>query len=64
MKVVIRLRCTNARFIGQTSCGFVHGRSYSIYSRIKKDMIWIYDRKSNAYCPYKSLEALLSNWQF
>lgn len=36
MKVVLRLRCTNARFIGQTSCGFVHGRTYSIYSRIKK----------------------------
>lgn len=57
-------KMNNVRFIGQTSCGFVHGRTYSIYSRIQNDMIWIFDRKSDACCPYKSLEALLINWQF
>lgn len=58
------MKMINARFIGQSSCGFVHGRTYSIFSRIKNDMIWIYDRGSDACCPYKSLGALLANWQF
>ena len=51
-----------ARFIGQTSCGFIHGQTYSIYSRVKNDIICIYDRESDACCPYKSLEAFLTNW--
>ena len=54
----------DVRFIGQTSCGFVHGRTYTIYSRITHGVIWICDRESDACCPYKSLEALLTNWQF
>ena len=54
-----------ARFIGKSSCGFIHGHSYCIYSRIRDDrLIWIYDKNSKAQCPYQSLESFFANWKY
>lgn len=58
------------KFIGETSMGFVKGRTYDIKSRVRmvykgnSEMmcICIYDRNSNAWCPYSNLEAVMSNW--
>ena len=64
-----------AKFIGKTSMGFIHGRTYTIKSDIKP--IWIggkqfgrhmpciciYDINSREWCPYDSLEAFLRNWE-
>ena len=60
------------RFIGKTSMGFVTGRTYLLKSKIEKiykngfpmECICLYDEKSSAWCPYRSLEAILENWEF
>lgn len=53
-----------ARFVGKNSCGFIHGHSYCIYSKIGDDrLIWIYDKNSRSQCPYQSLESFLANWK-
>ena len=61
-----------ARFVGTTSMGFVKNRVYEIRSETKKLQyngysiicICIYDKNSDAWCPYKSLEAVMENWNF
>lgn len=60
-----------ARFIGNSSMGFEYEKIYDIYSKIKTinndgrfiPCICIYDKKSKAWCPYRSLETLLDNWE-
>ena len=60
------------RFIGKTSMGFVTGQTYLLKSKIEKiykngfpmECICLYDEKSSARCHYRSLEAILENWEF
>ena len=52
-----------ARFVGKSSCGFMHGHSYCIYSRIDGQLIWIYDKNSRAQCPYESIDSFFANWK-
>lgn len=53
-----------ARFVGKSSCDFIHGHSYCIYSRIRDDrLIWIYDKNSRAQCPYESIDSFFANWK-
>lgn len=63
------------KFIGKSSLGFESGKTYNIRSDIKMVRnggyifgenlicICIYDKDSGAWCPYQSLESLLSNWE-
>jgi hypothetical protein len=54
------------KFIGTNSCGFKKGGTYMIKISIKrfqgKYCIFLRDLKSNAECPYSSLDSLLRNW--
>lgn len=58
------------RFVGNDSMGFQHERVYCLKSKIDNicvngrntPCICLYDTKSNAWCPYESLESLLENW--
>lgn len=58
------------KFIGRTSMGFVNGKVYNIYSKVQKVKkygipmlcICIYDKDSNAWCPYRDLETITNNW--
>ena len=64
------------KFIGKSSMGFVTGDIYNIKTQIQKirksvypfceDImcICIYDINSKAWCPYRSLEAVMKNWIF
>ena len=52
-----------ARFVGKSSCGFIHGHPYCIYSRINDRLIWIYDKNSRAQCPYESIDSFFANWK-
>lgn len=59
------------RFIGQTSCGFVHNHQYFLKSRVGTCVIGgknvccivLTDVNSRACCPYDSIESLLQNWE-
>lgn len=55
-----------AKFIGKTSMGFVTCKMYNIESKIQIvnniPCICIYDKNSNTWCPYQSLEAVMKNW--
>lgn len=65
-----------ATFIGNSSCGFTKGKEYYIRSKIQivgipsgniykpKMCICIYNENGTNWCPYQSLEAVLSNWKF
>ena len=65
-----------AKFIGTTSMGFRTGQLYNVRSKLKEVhcggyifgydtlCICIYDNNSNAWCPYKNLEAVMENWDF
>ena len=65
-----------AKFIGTTSMGFHNGKIYNIRSDIKEvqiggyifgdssPCICVYNTNSNAWCPYKNLEAVMANWDF
>lgn len=58
------------RFVGETSMGFVHGKTYFIKSKIETvrvgrknvSCICIYDVHSKAWCPYEDLYVLIKNW--
>lgn len=64
------------KFIGKTSMGFVTGKMYDVESRIQivrrggvvfgenVACICIYDKYSDAWCPYQTLEAVIDNWMF
>lgn len=52
-----------AKFVGKTSCGFISGRTYIIYTEVKHNLLWVHDSNSNADCPYKCLETFLKNWR-
>ena len=64
------------KFIGRSTMGFVTGKTYDIKSKIQmirkgglifgENMmcICIYDKYSDAWCPYQSLEAVMNNWMF
>nr|DAY00807.1 MAG TPA: hypothetical protein [Caudoviricetes sp.] len=56
------------KFIGRTSRGFIKGSKYDIRSEIHNNgsmpYINIYDKNSNAWCPYQSLESVMKNWIF
>ena len=63
-----------AKFIGQTSMGFISGRTYNLILDIKTirkggsvfgvDMncICAYDSNSRVWCPYQSYESFKKNW--
>jgi len=63
-----------AKFIGQTSMGFISGRTYNLILDIRTirkggnvfgtdmDCICAYDVNSRAWCPYQSYEAFEKNW--
>lgn len=64
------------KFIGKSSRGFITGNTYNIESKIQnirkgfypfeKYMlcICIYDKNSESWCPYQSIEAVCKNWVF
>jgi len=52
-----------AKFVGKTSCGFISGRTYSLFTEVKYNLLWVHDLNSNANCPYKCLETFLKNWR-
>lgn len=56
------------KFIGRNSMGFITGHIYDLRSEIKivysKACICLYDKHSNAWCPYDSVESILNNWKF
>ena len=64
------------KFIGKDSMGFKNGVTYNIRSDLKIvrkggtvfgeniPSICIYDKNSDAWCPYQSLEAVMKNWEF
>ena len=64
------------KFIGKTSMGFVTGKTYDIKTKIQIihkggiifgediECICIYDKHSNAWCPYQTLESVMNNWVF
>lgn len=43
--------------------GFIIGHTYDLRSEIKT-CICLFDKHSNAWCPYDSVEAMLKNWKF
>lgn len=60
-----------AKFIGESSMGFVTGCIYDIYTDCQmirettlsfKPCLCIFDKNSFAGCPYENLEAVLQNW--
>lgn len=57
-----------ARFIGTNkSMGFIHNRIYNLKTECKNlvvgPCICIYDTKGHAWCPYRSIETFLDNWE-
>lgn len=53
-----------ARFIGShNSMGFQYGQIYTIWTEIKRNMLWLFDVKSSLYCPYSNMETMLDNWE-
>ena len=52
-----------ARFIGETSCGFVSGRTYELEIFTDSRWVWVKDKHSGAKCPYASIKALGNNWE-
>lgn len=60
-----------AKFTGQSSMGFTHGKTYNIRTSVQdinsggkiKSCLCVYDRNSKAWCPYSGLEAFLKNWR-
>lgn len=48
--------------------GFITGHTYDLRSEIKivysKTCICLFDKHSNAWCPYDSVESMLKNWKF
>lgn len=59
-----------AKFVGNSSMGFITGRRYNVYSEVQcipnmdRPCICIYDYNSSAWCPYTSLESVFRNWKF
>ena len=63
-----------AKFIGQTSMGFINGKTYNIKLYIRTvrkggtvfgtnmNCICVYDKNSKAWCPYQSYESFNKNW--
>lgn len=52
-----------ARFIGNTSCGFVTGKVYELEIYTDSKWVWVKDRKGPAQCPYSSIRLLAQNWE-
>lgn len=61
-----------AKFIGKSSCGFISGKEYDLYTKcmgmtyygIHGYFLCIYDSKNpNNWCPYTNLEKFLENWR-
>lgn len=56
-----------AKFIGMDSSGFKNGYIYKLDSEIKKIYnalyVFLYDKHSDAWCSYKNLNSILSNWE-
>lgn len=58
------------RFVGKHgSMGFEYGKIYELRSEVrahgrKEAYIYLFDIKSNKWCPYETLESLLDNWKF
>lgn len=48
------------KFIGQTSCGFIHGQSYEVVIRTVGMYIHVYSQ--DKFCPYSSPQTLAENW--
>lgn len=50
------------KFIGKDgSMGLKRGSIHTIKTSIHKNLLWVTWEKS--FCPYKSLEAFLKNWE-
>lgn len=60
-----------ARFIGETSCGFIKNKVYDLYSSVRDvtingkftHCICLHDKNSNAECLYTNIDAVLLNWR-
>lgn len=57
------MKKVTARFIGQTSCGFVPDHVYELDIFTESRWVWVRDRHSPAKCPYESIGALGDNWE-
>lgn len=54
-----------AKFIGQTSCGFISNQVYKIkiFTDKQNSYIWVKDLNSSARCPYSNIKTLSENWE-
>lgn len=69
----MRVKLYNARFIGTTSCGYQHGKIYSIFVQQQSLWrqfrvgwsieIWTHPDTGGSWVPYESLHSFLANWQ-
>ena len=57
------MKRVEARFIGETSCGFVSGFVYELQIYTDSRWVWVRDRNSAAKCPYSSIKTLAENWE-
>lgn len=57
------MKRVKARFIGETSCGFVSGFVYELQIYTDSRWVWARDRNSAAKCPYSSIKTLAENWE-
>lgn len=56
---------TPARFIGETSCGFISGWLYEVRveRRPGSPYLWVVDLHSPGRCPYTTVGTLAANWR-
>jgi len=57
------MKRVKARFIEETSCGFVSGFVYELQIYTDSRWVWVRDRNSAAQCPYSSIKTLAENWE-
>lgn len=51
------------KFIGNTSCGFISDRVYSIKICTDDNYIWVKNARGWGKCPYRSIHTLAANWE-
>lgn len=57
------MKRVKAKFIGETSCGFVSGFVYELEIYTDSRWVWVRDKHSAAQCPYSSMKTLAENWE-
>lgn len=62
---VPKLKGIKAKFIGNSSCGFISGFVYhiNIYTDDNNRYVWVRDLNGSGCCPYRSIKTLAENWE-